>query len=401
MFMMNYLAEKLISFTKVFSFIFMIFAISCNSDKYVKEQAIVDQISSRLVPDQREGLCSIRAEPLKKGTLVLRGETTSEQAGREISAALISSGFTVIDSIAFLPDTLKNNEFRGLVTLSVINLRILPAHSSELVSQAILGTPVLILKNEGSWILIQTPDNYIAWTERSSIVALSTAEINHWKRSKRVVYLENSGYIYATTARNDVISDLVAGCIVVKKSESDAYALVVLPDGREGYIESTSLSDFDSMNNEVIASGDNIVKTAAKYMGLPYLWGGTSSKGVDCSGFVRSVFMMNGLILTRDASLQALHGRTLDISKGFDSLEKGDLLFFGSKGPDGPRVTHVAISLGESRFIHASSRVMINSLDSTRADFSGFRKKSLLSAKRIIGADYDNGIVPLLKHKWY
>ena len=382
-------------------FLMALFISACHSDKQGMAQAVIDSISLRLVPDKREGLCSISAGFTKDGILVLKGETSSAQAAKDITAALRSSGFSISDSITFLPDTLKTKEFRGLVTLSVINLRKLPEHSSELVSQAILGTPVLILKSKGSWILIQTPDRYIAWTERSSVVALSTAGLNQWKRSNRVVYLENSGWIYETPDKNAVICDLVAGCIVVKKSEANAYALVVLPDGREGYIESKSLADFNSMNNELIATGDNIVKTASKYMGLPYLWGGTSSKGVDCSGFVRSVYLMNGIIVTRDASLQALHGRTIDISRGFDNLEKGDLLFFGSKGDTGPKVTHVAISLGNSRFIHASSRVMINSLDSTRSDFSGFRRRSLLSAKRILGAEYENGIVPLLKHEWY
>jgi len=382
-------------------FLIGLFISACHSDKQSMAQALIDSISLRLVPDTREGLCSISADFVKNGTLVLRGETNSLHAGKEISAALTSRGFSVIDSTALLPDTLNIHEFRGLVTLSVINLRKFPTHSSELVSQAILGTPVLILKSKGSWVLIQTPDNYIAWTERSSVVALSTAGLNQWKRSNRVVYLENSGWIYETPDKNAVICDLAAGCIVAKKSEANAYALVVLPDGREGYIESKSLADLNNMNNELIATGDNIVKTASKYMGLPYLWGGTSSKAVDCSGFVRSVFLMNGIIVTRDASLQALHGRTIDISRGFDNLEKGDLLFFGSKGDAGPKVTHVAISLGSSRFIHASSRVMINSLDSTRSDFSGFRRRSLLSAKRILGADYENGIVPLLKHEWY
>jgi len=374
---------------------------SCNFDKPDNFQSVADSISARLVPDNREGLCSVRAGLTKNGTIVLKGETTDWRAGEEISAALRSSGFSVIDSIALLPDTLKINEFRGLVALSVINLRKSPAHSAELVSQAIMGTPVLVLISEGSWILIQTPDNYIAWTERSSVVARSTAGINQWKRAKRVIFLDNSGWVNEAPGKTDVISDLVAGCILIKTGESKAYAKVILPDGREGYIENRSLADFSSMDNELIASGDNIVNTASKYMGLPYLWGGTSSKGVDCSGFVRSVFLMNGLIISRDASLQALHGRSIDVSEGFENLEKGDLLFFGSKSADGPRVTHVAISLGESRFIHASSRVMINSLDSTRSDFSGFRKKTFLSARRIIGADFDKRIVPLVKHEWY
>ncbi len=104
-------------------------------------------------------------------------------------------------------------------------------------------------------------------------------------------------------------------------------------------------------------------------MGIPYLWGGSSPKGADCSGFVQSVFFRNGLILQRDASLQALHGLNVDISDGYDRLKKGDLLFFGSLVNNLPHVTHVAIYLGNKEYINSSGRVMINSLDSTRCEF--------------------------------
>jgi cell wall-associated NlpC family hydrolase len=105
--------------------------------------------------------------------------------------------------------------------------------------------------------------------------------------------------------------------------------------------------------------------------------------------------------LQRDASLQALHGLNVDISDGYNRLKKGDLLFFGSRVNKLPHVTHVAIYLGNKEYINSSGRVMINSLDSTRANFVSYRLSSLLSAKRIIGVEDDPGIMPVVKHPWY
>jgi hypothetical protein len=257
------------------------------------------------------------------------------------------------------------------------------------------------LKDENSWLLIQTPDKYIGWTEKSSIVMISRAEINKWRQTERIIFLENSGWVYTSPEESGVVGDLVAGSIMEKTGESKGYLKVILPDGREGFVRKNSVMDFNLWKSQVPCTEENVCRIASTFLGIPYLWGGSSSKAVDCSGFVQSVYFMNGIILSRDASLQADHGLAVDLTNGYSQLKRGDLLFFGSKENSTSHVTHVAIYIGDNEYINSSGRVMINSLDSTQINYSIYRENSLLAAKRIIGVENDLGIVPVIKHPWY
>jgi SH3-like domain-containing protein len=373
----------------------------CHNPTNKNIQPEIDSIATRWVPDQRIGICKVTTMPGDSGALILYGETTSSTAKIKIIKTLNKHGIKLIDSILILPDTIRNKEYLGLVTLSVINLRKQPDHRSELVSQAILGTPVLILKNEDSWLLIQTPDNYIAWTEKSSVKLMNRAEMDAWKQADRVIFLENSGWVYTSPDESGVVGDLVAGSILRRDGESQGYARIILPDERKGFVKNKKIMDFKSWKTQVLCNEENVCRVASTFLGLPYLWGGSSAKAVDCSGFVQSVYFMNGMILSRDASLQADHGLKVDISKGYSQLMRGDLLFFGSKENSNSHVTHVAIYKGDSEYIHSSGRVMINSLDLTHINYNSYRKNSLLEARRIIGVENDMGIVPVIKHAWY
>ena len=142
-----------------------------------------------------------------------------------------------------------------------------------------------------------------------------------------------------------------------------------------------------------------MIGSGERLMGFPYLWGGTSSKGMDCSGFVKTVCFLNGVILERDASQQIHHGLEVDLSSGWDKLRVGDLLFFGSKEPC--RITHVGIYIGNSEVMHESGSVHINSLDKNSANYNSELSSKLVGARRIIGMAPEPGYWPIKKHQWY
>jgi len=125
---------------------------------------------------------------------------------------------------------------------------------------------------------------------------------------------------------------------------------------------------------------ESIVQKALELKGIPYSWGGTSVKAMDCSGFTKTVYLKHGIVLRRDASQQAKTGTLIDISNGYDNLRPGDLLFFGKK-----RVRHVAIYLGNKEFIHCAGYVHISSLDPKQPHYDEGNTTELLSARRIIG----------------
>ncbi len=373
----------------------------CSTHKIPAEiQNDLDSLVFRWVPDNREGVCQYTLSRLSGNSVVLKGETSIPEAKDEIIALLSDKGFEVTDSLKTLPDESVEKNW-GLVTVSVCNIRSKPSFSGEQVSQALMGTPVKILKISNGWLMIQTPDHYLGWTNDSGITEMIEDEISAWRQSKRIIYTCKSGDIVSETDRYDIVSDITAGAILERVSENRDYFIVELPDGRRGMIERNMAADFDDWCSSSTPDPERLIQFAKSLKGSPYMWGGTSTKAIDCSGFVKTIFFTGGIILARDASQQFLYGEPVDLSSPA-SLKPGDLIFFGHLNENGSkRITHVGMYIGDTEVIHSSGMVRVNSLDSTRANFNGYLLKTMMGARRIIGEESRKGIESAALHNWY
>jgi gamma-D-glutamyl-L-lysine dipeptidyl-peptidase len=283
----------------------------------------------------------------------------------------------------------------ALATLSVSNIRALPDHSSELVTQVLMGTPLKILDSSDKWYRVQTPEQYIGWMDNGGLQQFTQEELETWKSSGRYLFNCISGFAYnAPTKKGEVVTDLVLGDLFEIEKETKGFLKIKIPDGRYGYVKKADCISFKDWSNQV-PDPKSIISVAMKMMGAPYLWGGTSSKAVDCSGFVKLVFYAQGIILARDASQQALYGEEIDF-RNMDNLQQGDLLFFGSSAQ---HISHVGIYLGKGDFIHSSGRVHISSIDPGSSQYDINRKN--VAARRVLGSLNTEGIIMVKDHTWY
>ena len=352
---------------------------------------IIKEVKNTFAPDGRTAIFNIQASN-KNNKIILTGETTEKNALDELKNKF--KNFNNVElSIELLPEKKLGDKHLGIIDLSVVNMRTKPAHSAELASQTLLGTCVNVYKENDGWYLIQTPDKYIAWLDEDALVIVDENKLQDWKSSKKVIYAKPYGQVYSKADINsERVSDIVIGDILKNTDDAENFVSVEFPDGRKGFIEKENCIDYSKWVADSILTQQKIVTSAKEYLGLPYLWGGTSAKAFDCSGFTKTVYFINGVILPRDASQQVLVGELVDTSNDFSKLQPGDLLFFGSKKTETEKekVTHVAIYIGDGKYIHAAGRVKINSLEKQSNEFSEYRYNTFIRAKRYIG-NYNKG----------
>jgi hypothetical protein len=266
----------------------------------------------------------------------------------------------------------------AVVQTSTCYMRLHPDYESALETQELMGTVVEIVGEQGYWREIVSPQPYKAWTTEKTLVEMTPEELKAYEEAPKYIYTAHYGHVYTTPTNNNpsAICDLVGGDILraVEKKKGSAspsgkhgkWVEVMLPSGRTGWIlkkdvrplgERIDIRMGDSAEGLVsIEKMEDVIRQAYSLRGVPYLWGGMSSKGVDCSGLVRICFLMNDILLPRNATQQIKCGKEVNIK----DIQRGDLIFFGNT--ETGAITHVGIYLGNGEFIHASHLVRVNSL---------------------------------------
>ncbi len=393
--------------SKVYIYIFILFGFwSCYSSKSELEDVnrSILEVKKNFAPDSRVAVFDVKAKKVK-GKITLLGETNLPRAKSELLKNITDIRGDIADEVKVLPSPkFKGNNF-AVVRLSVCNIRSKPKHSSELSTQAILGTPVLVYKSKDDWLYIQTPDGYLGWVDGAGVILLDNDKKKAWQQSSKIIFTDVFGMVYdkPNLEKSGVVSDVVLGSILKLLEQKDDFFKVQFPDGRVGYIPSDSAKKIDDFLSEPsIPKVENVIDNAKQMMGIPYLWGGTSVKGMDCSGFTKTIYFLNGILLPRDASQQVNVGEKIDIDKRLTKVQKGDLLFFGKLRDDGSeRITHVALYLGNGEIIHATGEVKIQSLYEESPVFAKERLETLLQARRILGQEGKNGVKVLKSVKRY
>lgn len=365
-------------------------------DRSQKLLSEIQALQKSFVPDRRVAIFDVTIDTIKD-ELVLKGKTDLPEAKKSLVALMASKGIEFVDSVEVLPEISLDGKTWALVTLSVAHMRSGPDHANEMVTQALMGTPLRVLEYEEGWFRVQTPDMYIGWMEGNGLVRMSQMILNVWKKSDRAVFFQISGVATESPdQKSQVVTDLVLGDLFEVEGEKKDFLQIKLPDGRKGFVkkdECLSWNDWTSRTSDVQAA----IAFGRQMLGLPYLWGGTSTKSNDCSGFTKTCYFSQGVILARDASQQARYGEHPDFTV-LNALQPGDLLFFGRTAQ---RVTHVGLYMGNGKFIHSSGMVRINSIDPTAPDYYMNERRNLVGASRIVNSLNTEGIIQVKNHPWY
>jgi hypothetical protein len=221
----------------------------------------------------------------------------------------------------------------GICNLSIVPVRIVDSDKSEMINQLIYGDIIEILEEKEKWVKIKSVfDDYIGWID-----------IKQYFKIDDNIKLDLNNPIYSIN--------------LVEFIENNNNELVTIPIGSD--ISNISLMNH-KFDGKTISGKNNrnyIVSTALSFLNSPYLWGGKTPFGIDCSGFTQMVYKINGYKLYRDAKDQANQGKTLSF---IEESEAGDLAFFNNDEGD---IIHVGIILQNNHIIHASGKVRIDRID--------------------------------------
>jgi gamma-D-glutamyl-L-lysine dipeptidyl-peptidase len=316
------------------------------SDRLLRVERLLESVRDRYAPDRRTSVFEIRCH-LDGDALTLAGATSELEAAEVLhhEAALLDGWAEIRDRIVRLPNLGEDEPRHAVVTAAAAPLLAGPAVTATHVSQVVLGRRLDILRRRGRWYHCRAEDGYLGWVYRGYVLPLTEPEARAWEvGAGGEVCVSLGASVHA--GDGEWVARLPWGARVVREPDGG----VRLPDGRRGAAHG-DLIHLTERPRSHPADPDAIVATSLEWLGAPYLWGGVTPGGVDCSGLVQSVYGLHGIELPRDSDQQARAGSHLEPGSRFENVRPADLLFFAEATGS---ITHVVISAGGGRIVHAS-----------------------------------------------
>jgi gamma-D-glutamyl-L-lysine dipeptidyl-peptidase len=308
-------------------------------------QELIEAVRSEYVPDARSGVFDIHVV-YEDGNAHLRGQTTDPGgAVADLTARLAAEGVNVVDEVLRLPDARFGATLQALVRSPIAPVYSEPRLPGTQISQLVLGMRVELLARTGDWLRIRGEDGYHGWLHDGYALTGDDDWALAWERGsagESVVSLDAD----LVDEDGGVIARLPWGGRIIRRA--GAYHL---PDGKRGQVAGGEVVDVDRLADRFPPRGESVARTARRWLGTPYVWGGVTLHGADCSGFTQAVMWMHGIALPRDSDMQASRSVGMRIDTLAGELRAGDLVFFADEGA---RISHVAISLGGSLIIHCA-----------------------------------------------
>lgn len=255
----------------------------------------------------------------------------------------------------------------ALVTGPICPLMLRPSHQSERADEILLGMTAAVLEDTGAgWLRLKAHYGYEGYAHVDHLL-LDGGRAARWESMPKVTVLRSiCDGLEAPDLRSPVVLSLVRGCVVAPIGPPDekGWQRAALPDGREVFFKHGFLGGYYRSPSRPTEEGlrTAVVRSALSYLGAAYRWGGKTPVGIDCSGLTAMAYLLNGVVIWRDARMEPGYP-VHEIPLG--NLRPADLLFFPG---------HVAMYLGEGRYVHATAKngcdgVVINSLDPRSPDY--------------------------------
>jgi len=302
-----------------------------------KLERAVDDIRRKWAPDGRLSVFEISIAPnvgAQHAAPLLSGITSSRDARDALRR--LANDAELVDKVELIPDHVVDPA--AIVTAALAPLLGEPKVSAPRLSEVLHGEALDVLERRDDWLRVRAPDGYIAWLNAGYVALGPTDWAEDW--SQRASARSLSADILTTDGRRR----LPTGARVAFRR-----GVVELADGQRGAVAAGNVRREQELRVE--ARHLALPELAQKwYGGAPYLWGGRTEWGIDCSGLVQAVYAVRGIKLPRDSDQQFGEGQEIVMASDGAGYEAGDLLFFAERG----RVSHVALWAGAGRIVHSA-----------------------------------------------